>query len=230
MYNVPHKYRQVCRLCLTLVNECDIGDLQIYNCETTSPANETVGISQHQLYVHKCNINENASKSKCVCNALDPNTNTCCCQCDDNSLSAVQSNNPNSQHKNNRNQNNYTPSVPSAIANPPCTTFENNIMYARMFSNQSQNEVTTNPIGQEERQQQLVHNNNNKKQPQHDIVHHDNAKSSSAAAAKHHVFHDIGENTSSNENYNQEHKDDSSPHITIQIFNCLSIKVRQSCF
>lgn len=227
MYNVPHKYRQVCRLCLTLVNECDIGDLQIYNSETG--ANETVS-SQHKLYANQCNINENASK--CVCNASDPNT---CCYQSDNSLSTEQSNkevapcNPQSQHKNN-----YTPSVPSAIANPPCTT-ENNI-YARMFSNkarlqaqptasqlqlQSQKESreATNPIGHEE--QQFQH------KKQHDIV-HDNAKSSSTSTK--HVFHDIGEYTSSNENYNQEHKDDSSPHITIQIFNCLSIKVRQSCF
>ncbi|XP_034472457.1 uncharacterized protein LOC117780144 isoform X2 [Drosophila innubila] len=230
MYNVPHKYRQVCRLCLTLVNECDIGDLQIYNSETS--ANETVGSSQHQLYVNQCNINENASNSnsKCVCNALDPNPNTCCCQCD-NSLSAVQSNNPNPkpnpQHKN-TNKNNYTPSVPSAIANPPCKIDNNNIMYARMFSNQSENEViitseATNPIGQEQQQQFIHNNNNNKKQQQHDIVLYDNATKSSSAT-KHHVFHDIGENTSSNENYNQEHKDDSSPHITIQIFNCLSIK------
>lgn len=218
MYNVPHKYRQVCRLCLTLVNECDIPDLQIYNSET-SP-NETVS-SQHQFIVNQCNINENASK--CGCNALDPNT--CCCQCDDNPLSAVHSNieveicnNPNSLHKNN-----YTPSVPSAIiANPPFTT-ENNI-YARMFSNKNRlqtqpaalqkeviiSESTTNPIGQEE--QQFQHK-------QHDIV-IDNAKSTSTK----HVFHDIGDNTSTNENYNQEHKDDSSPHITIQIFNCLSIK------
>ncbi|KAL7739353.1 hypothetical protein ACLKA6_003962 [Drosophila palustris] len=82
---------------------------------------------------------------------------------------------------------------------------------------QSQKEVikseATNPIGHEE--QQFIH------KKQHDIV-HDNAKSSSTSTK--HVFHDIGEYTSSNENYNQEHKDDSSPHITIQIFNCLSIK------
>ncbi|XP_060660089.1 uncharacterized protein LOC132793929 isoform X2 [Drosophila nasuta] len=65
-------------------------------------------------------------------------------------------------------------------------------------------ETTNNPIGDQEKEQHFKV----KQQQQQHVG----------------LFHDIGENTSSNENYNQEHKDDSSPHITIQIFNCLSIK------
>ncbi|KAH8377603.1 hypothetical protein KR093_006214 [Drosophila rubida] len=242
MYNVPHKYRQVCRLCLTLVNECDIPDLQIYN-----HSSETVGSSLKLNANNACNIN---AVKKCVCNnALDPN-NTCCClqQCDDNSLSVEKSSS--SSSKNNEvalcnslhTNNNYnTPSVPSSaalIANPPCTTtttIDNNINFARRMLQtstptqiqatttalkfpttqhpQQEEELrseTTNPIGSQEKEQQFMHDNN--------------AKATSSAKQQHVVFHDIGENTSSNENYNQEHKDDSSPHITIQIFNCLSIK------
>ncbi|XP_034099550.2 uncharacterized protein LOC117564762 isoform X1 [Drosophila albomicans] len=249
MYNVPHKYRQVCRLCLTLVNECDIPDLQIYNpssctSETSTtglqePENETVGTSQLNA-TNPCNIN---AANKCVCNnALDPN-NTCCCDGDDNELSAAEKSSSSSNTNNSLHiKNNYnTPSVPSSssssssAANPPCTTTtndNNNINYARrMLQTPSStsppttsalkfptttaatqhpqqevrnSETTNNPIGDQEKEQHFKV----KQQQQQHVG----------------LFHDIGENTSSNENYNQEHKDDSSPHITIQIFNCLSIK------
>ncbi|KAH8263641.1 hypothetical protein KR044_011820 [Drosophila immigrans] len=224
MYNVPQKYRQVCRLCLTLVNnECDIADLQIYNLASSETSQ-----------LNACNIN---AANKCVCN--NANKTCCCCvRCDDddNSLSAVER----GSSKNNEpaTDNNYnTPCVPSASANPPCTTTttatidNNNINFARRPTSTPIQAATTttqhpqpeeeeeaaaaaaltrsetNPIGGQEKQQQFMHDNKAKQQQQ-----------------QHVVFHDIGENTSSNENYNQEHKDDSSPHITIQIFNCLSIK------
>lgn len=239
MYNVPHKYRQVCRLCLTLVNECDIGDLQIYNREAAS-SNETPK-TLHKVNIKQCNIDENLTK--CVCNALDPIT--CCCQgvaaaaTADNPLSVMQVNKEISPgNRNPQQKNNYTPSVPSSAAainaNPPCTTTitaETTNVYARMFPNQNQRQ-----------QQQYLSTKSNQLQTQEDICElrntkcleeqqqqqfvQDNPKSTSSK----NVHHEICENTSTNEIYNQEHKDDSSPHITIQIFNCLSIKVRQSCF
>lgn len=241
MYNVPHKYRQVCRLCLTLVNECDIADLQIYNREAAS-SNKTPK-TLHKVNIKQCNTDENLSK--CVCNALDPIT--CCCKgvADaDNPLSVMQGNKQISPcNRNPQQKNNYTPSVPSSAAinaNPPCTTTitaETTNVYARMFSNQNQRQQqqqtqqylpTKSNQQQTEAQEEICELTNPKcleEQQQQQFI-QDNPKSTSSKNA----HHEICENTSTNEIYNQEHKDDSSPHITIQIFNCLSIKVRQSCF
>ncbi|XP_032288982.1 uncharacterized protein GATAd isoform X2 [Drosophila virilis] len=220
MYNVPHKYRQVCRLCLTLVNEQDIADLQIYNSEK-SP-NEK--LNQHIHNFKKCNINDNVSK--CVSNAFD--SKSCCCQYD-NSLSAVESNNEmgslNHLHKSN-----YTPSVPSASVNPPCTIESKK--FDPIFSNKNslQTNLTTlhfqsTSTTQDVEQQKRV-TSKSIGQGEHQIIHslpsigYDTAESIPTK----NLLYEVDEISSTHEDYSQEHKDDSSPHISIQIFNCLSIK------
>ncbi|KAH8287945.1 hypothetical protein KR018_008858 [Drosophila ironensis] len=47
MYNVPLKFRQVCRLCLTLVSECDVAELQIY-ATATAAAEESLAGTQRR--------------------------------------------------------------------------------------------------------------------------------------------------------------------------------------
>ncbi|KAH8408183.1 hypothetical protein KR222_006614 [Zaprionus bogoriensis] len=244
MYNVLHKYRQVCRLCLTLVNEYDIAELQIYNSEAEASANETPE-TLHKVNIKQCNIDANLSK--CVCNAPDPNT--CCCPgaaaaAADNPLSVAQGNKEASPCNPPHNLTNikYTPSVPSsAIASnssPPCTSDESENLYARMLSNQNR---------QQQQQQQQQHQQQQAQALQYlsakslqasggEICELSNAKcredqDNPKSTSSRSVMHEICENTSANEIYNQEHKDDSSPsplplppHITIQIFNCLSIK------
>ncbi|XP_023166705.2 uncharacterized protein LOC111596642 isoform X2 [Drosophila hydei] len=218
MYNVPHKYRQVCRLCLTLVNERDIADLQIYNSEKNA---EEKSKTHCNYDVNQCNINENVSK--CVCNVFDPKT--CCCQCD-NSLSAAQNNNEidsfNQLHKSN-----YTPSVPSASANPPCIIQTD--IFDPLFSNKNKPQCNSTPL---HFQASL---------PSKDVKLKKKITSKTIGPGEHHIKHSLSnmdydtaptnkffykcdENTSTHEENSQEHKDDSSPYITIQIFNCLSIK------
>ncbi|EDV98863.1 GH13551 [Drosophila grimshawi] len=264
MYNnVPHKYRQVCRLCLTLVSDCDIADLQIYKpSSSSSPPNDKIQQQQQQHNVKSCNI-IHRNVSKC-----DPN-NTCCCDNnhddnnhdndnDDNSLSVVaQCNNNNMErgtgtgiaasfnshmHKNNYN----TPSVPSsaaaaasasASANPPYTN-----IFARVFSNnskqvettaaelsqfnQSTSSTTTSTQDLESQPKLVKCETESFSQSCQSNVAYDNNTANTTTTAAAAISTPTKNIFLQNVEYNnQEHKDDSStPHITIQIFNCLSIK------
>lgn len=223
MYNVPHKYHQVCRLCLTLVNESDIADLQIYKSEKIS--NETHK-NQYSNNVKHCDINE--SLSKCECTVFDPKT--CCCKCD-NSLSTVQNNNETDSF-NQFQEINYTPSVPSASASPPCTIETNR--FDPVFSNRNRRQTNSTPL---HFQSTLPSNNEKLKNEitptsinhgEHQIIH--SLVNTVKSTPTKNVVYKCDENTSTNDENSQAHKDDSSPHITIQIFNCLSIKVSRSSF
>uniref|UniRef100_A0A6P4E1U9 Uncharacterized protein LOC108039439 n=1 Tax=Drosophila rhopaloa TaxID=1041015 RepID=A0A6P4E1U9_DRORH len=221
MYNVPHKFRQVCRLCLTLVNECDVAELQIYDVSSHNSAQDR----------NSAEIRRDEKRVGCFCGA--PSPNLCSCFGDNSlSVSVVLTNNetgpsqPKSQSLS-LNQTHYTPSVPSAAdaksseRERQCQ-LESDIAERSVFKSQSSSSST---------------------QQQHQ--HHENiacAEAHSQSQSKSRLprderpvpvhNHNQREDTSVNitkisgtDNYGQEHsRDDSSPHLTFQIFNCLSIK------
>ncbi|XP_017855063.2 uncharacterized protein LOC108608270 [Drosophila busckii] len=240
MFNVPQKYRQVCRLCLTLVSECDITHLQIYNCSNATSSPNDVAKPRSNLKVNPCNTNE-IKVSKCVCNTFDPNT--FCEQCNDNNLSAE------SEHGNHLLvdtcdalvDDNFTPNVPCNSSAAKQST-DKTSLYARTLTNlsklpanklQFQLPSTTDDIVQPKQIGTQCKASNiktvfDKVEEKSGSVHKqrenvtDNAK---LMETRKHQLHQISENTLLDEECSsQDHKDDSSPHITIQIFNCLSIK------
>ncbi|KAH8353398.1 hypothetical protein KR084_010722 [Drosophila pseudotakahashii] len=237
MYNVPHKFRQVCRLCLTLVNECDVAELQMYDVPShnhnSAPDRNTADFRRDE------------KRANCFCSALSPNQ--CSCVGDNSlSVSAVTNNEtgtgpsqlqPKSQsqmqtqtqtlhlHQNQtQTKTHYTPSVPSAADTKSSERerqLESDIAERSVFKSQSSSSSSTH----EQQQQQHI--------ARGEVQSHSQSKSE-LPREEHERNHNQREETcvnvdttkiSGTDNYGKEHgRDDSSPHLTFQIFNCLSIK------
>ncbi|EDW28365.1 GL19159 [Drosophila persimilis] len=208
MYNVPHKFHQVCRLCLTLVNECDISELQIYNIPTRN--------NKKDKFDHHKNegINEQKKSYKCFCNAPSPNVCSCV---DDNLLSVILTNNETGQSKP-LHKTQYTPSVPYADKTTTLcgseqysTLLEPEISGSSVLKNQSSKQTTLN-------QEKIERTKTNSEiQMEHRLLDQDDLVPDKLKSNLCQSLHTIN-------SYSQEHRDDSSSHITFQIINCLSIK------
>jgi len=229
MYNVPHKFRQVCRLCLTLVNECDVAELQIYDVSSHNSAQDR----------NTADFRRDEKRANCYCSALSHNLCSCI---GDNSLSvsAVTNNEtgtgpsqlqPKSQSQmqtlhlhQNQTTTHYTPSVPSAADTKSSERerqLESDIAERSVFKSQSSStheqhiargEVRSHTHSQSKSELPREERNHNQHQHQHQ-------------REETSVDVDITK-ISGTDNYGKEHgRDDSSPHLTFQIFNCLSIKV-----
>lgn len=242
MYNVPHKFRQVCRLCLTLVNECDVAELQIYN--VSSSHNSAPQDREQQ----KKAAEKRAASCFCRARALSPNLCSCL---GDNSLSVPETGPSQSQSQSQSqslHQTHYnTPSVPSAAGTISSGSEQT---YAKPFASKSQLELsdiaersvfksqsspstsTSSSSTQVAQQQQQQHENiacregegksKTEQLPREERSLHNQRD---FAAENTNVKTKISSRT---DNYGQERSggdDDSSPHLTFQIFNCLSIKV-----
>lgn len=228
MYNVPHKFRQVCRLCLTLVNECDVAELQIYDVSSHNSAQDR----------NTADFRRDEKRANCYCSALSHNLCSCI---GDNSLSvsAVTNNEtgtgpsqlqPKSQSQmqtlhlhQNQTTTHYTPSVPSAADTKSSERerqLESDIAERSVFKSQSSStheqhiargEVRSHTHSQSKSELPREERNHNQHQHQHQ-------------REETSVDVDITK-ISGTDNYGKEHgRDDSSPHLTFQIFNCLSIK------
>ncbi|XP_017042910.2 uncharacterized protein LOC108089255 [Drosophila ficusphila] len=222
MYNVPHKFRQVCRLCLTLVNECDVAELQIYDVSSHNSAEEGKTVE----------LRRDEKRAGCFCSALSPNLCSCI---GDNSLSVsvVLTNNesgpsqPKSQsllQNRTPTQIHYTPSVPSAAdfkSSERERQLESEIAERSVFKSQSSSSSTQQQQNQQQQQHQQQHIASREVQSQSKselprVEHNHNQREHTSVNTT---------NISGTDNYGKEHgRDDSSPHLTFQIFNCLSIK------
>ncbi|XP_022231548.1 uncharacterized protein LOC111080316 isoform X2 [Drosophila obscura] len=208
MYNVPNKFHQVCRLCLTLVNECDISELQIYNIPIRND-------KKNKFDHHKNEeINEQKKSYKCFCNALSPNA----CRCiDDNLLSVALTNNETGPSKP-LHKTQYTPSVPYSNKK---TTLCSSEQYATLLVPEiSGSSVLKNqPSKQIKLHQEKIEQTktNSEIQMERRLLHQDDLVTDKLKSNLCQSLHTIN-------NYRQEHRDDSSSHITFQIINCLSIK------
>ncbi|XP_052852669.1 uncharacterized protein LOC128262444 [Drosophila gunungcola] len=225
MYNVPQKFRQVCRLCLTLVNERDVAELQIYDVLSQNSAQDR-------------NSAEFRRDEK---RAGAPSPNLCSCIGDNSlSVSVVLTNNetvtgpsqPKSQSLLSLNQTHYTPSVPSAADTKSSERerqcqLESDIAERSVFKSQSSSSSTQQQHQQQHQHQQNIacgeahsHSQSKSKLPREELpvpVHNHNQREDTRVNIT---------KISGTDNYGQEHgRDDSSPHLTFQIFNCLSIKV-----
>ncbi|XP_034667667.1 uncharacterized protein LOC117901134 isoform X1 [Drosophila subobscura] len=206
MYNVPHKFHQVCRLCLTLVNECDISELQIYNIPTRS--------NKRDKFEHNKNeqINEQKKSYKCFCNA--PSPNVCSCR-DDNLLSVVLTNNETGPSKP-LHKTQHTPSVPYAnkkttLCSSEQYAMEPEVSGSSVLKNQSSNQIKLHQGKKEQTKTNL------EIQMEQRLLHQDDLVSDKVKSNLCQSLHTIN-------SHSQEHRDDSSSHITFQIINCLSIK------
>ncbi|KAH8389485.1 hypothetical protein KR200_009542 [Drosophila serrata] len=240
MYNVPHKFRQVCRLCLTLVNECDVPELQIYNVSTSHNSAPQDRVEQQKKAAEK-------RAAGCFCRARALSPNLCSCL-GDNSLSVPETGPSQSQSLHQTHYN--TPSVPSAAGT--ISSGSEQQAYAKPFASKSQLELSdiaersvfksqsspsstatsssSTQVAQQQQQQQ--HENiacregegksfKTEQIPREERLLHNQLD---FAAENTNVKTKISSRT---DNYGQERSggdDDSSPHLTFQIFNCLSIK------
>ncbi|KAH8410676.1 hypothetical protein KR009_011755 [Drosophila setifemur] len=226
MYNVPHKFRQVCRLCLTLVSECDVAELQIYNVSSHKSAQDKAEQEQNTAEFHK---SERPRPANCFCRTLSPNVCSCIV---DNSLSVVLTNNETgtglsqSLHKTH-----YTPSVPSAP--DAISRSSDSEPYAKTFASKNQLESDIDERSVFKSQSSSSHHKqhehiaseeleSNAELPERPIY---NQRDFAAESAKTKISQSLPLPFVGTDNCGQEHgKDDSSPHLTFQIFNCLSIK------
>ncbi|KAH8281599.1 hypothetical protein KR054_001759 [Drosophila jambulina] len=236
MYNVPHKFRQVCRLCLTLVNECDVAELQIYNVSTSHNS-----APQDRAEQQKKKAEKRAAGCFCRARALSPNLCSCL---GDNSLSVPETGPSQSQSQSLHQTHYNTPSVPSAAGT--ISSGSEQQAYAKPFASKSQLELSdiaersvfksqsspSSSSTQVAQQQQQQHENiacregegkssKTEQLPREERSLHNQRD---FAAENTNVKTKISSRT---DNYGQERSggdDDSSPHLTFQIFNCLSIK------
>ncbi|XP_017026050.1 uncharacterized protein GATAd [Drosophila kikkawai] len=233
MYNVPHKFRQVCRLCLTLVNECDVQELQIYNISHNSAPQDRA--EQQQKAAEK-------RAAGCFCRARALSPNLCSCL-GDNSLSVPETGPSQSQSLHQTHYN--TPSVPSAAGT--ISSGSEQQAYAKPFASKSQLELSDIAERSVFKSQSSPSSSSSTQVAQQQQQQHENiacregeGKSSKTEQlpreerSLHNQRDFAAENTnvktkisSRTDNYGQERSggdDDSSPHLTFQIFNCLSIK------
>ncbi|KAH8249738.1 hypothetical protein KR032_011942 [Drosophila birchii] len=247
MYNVPHKLRQVCRLCLTLVNENYIEELQIYNVSTSHNS-----APQDRAEQQKAAAEKRAAGCFCKARALSPNLCSCL---GDNSLSVPETGPSQSQSQSLHQTHYNTPSVPSAAGT--ISSGSEQEAYAKPFASKSQLELSdiaersvfksqsspsstatsssTTQVAQQQQHQQ-------QQQQQHENIACREGEGKSSKTEQlpreerslHNQRDFAAENpnvktkiSSRTDNYGQERSgadDDSSPHLTFQIFNCLSIK------
>ncbi|XP_017075956.2 uncharacterized protein LOC108111117 [Drosophila eugracilis] len=226
MYYVPHKFRQVCRLCLTLVNECDVAELQMYNVLSHNNAQDR----------NTTDFGRDEKRTSCYCSALSPNLCSCI---GDNSLSVSpvvltknetgtgpSQHQPDSQSQTktqvrtlhlpqNQTKIHYTPSVPSAADTKSSERerqLESDITERSVFKIQSSSNHEHIACGEAQSKSQ---NQSNSELPREEHNHNQRGETSVNIT-----------NTSGTDNYGKEHgRDDSSSHLTFQIFNYLSIKV-----
>ncbi|XP_030383828.1 uncharacterized protein LOC115631255 [Scaptodrosophila lebanonensis] len=216
MCNLPLKYRQVCRLCLTLVNECEITKLQIYSSSPVYSNVDSLTLTPFNEKIKQCKCNLTESSTKCL------NSNECSC---DNPLSVVVTKHEDEVDPSEPSEihtNFYTPNVPSNVAHS--FSFSNKNLLERQMTVSSVLKLRSSPtqVVQQQETKESCEVRSTKFQLENDFPKREQA---------------IGENNGkstntrrSNENSGnvfmeeEEHSDDSSPHITIQILNCLSIK------
>lgn len=221
MYNVPHKFRQVCRLCLTLVSECDVAELQIYNNSSHKSAQ-----SQAEQHHKVAEFRKSERPASCFCRALSPNVCSCV---GDNSLSVVLTNNETgpsqSLHKSH-----YTPSVPSTVD----AISSGSEPYAKSFSSKSQLEtvIAERSVFKSQSTSSQLHETpaSNAGEESESETNAELPREEQSVINQTKIIHSQNQSQSQpfggTDNCGQEHgRDDSSSHLTFQIFNCLSIKV-----
>ncbi|XP_033158741.1 uncharacterized protein LOC117140091 [Drosophila mauritiana] len=250
MNNVPHKFRQVCRLCLTLVNECDVAVLQIYdNSSHNNSAPDRISADFRGV----------ANRANCFCSALSPNLCSCIV---DNPLSANKNERRNQgtpvpvpipipvpvpvpvpsqqiqsqtqaqtlHHHQNQTKIHYTPSVPSAAdaksseRERQCQLESDIAERSTVFKSQSSSDhehiaysgETPSPSASLSLSQTKSEPMREEEEHQHNHNQQSGREETSVNTTK----------ISGTDNYGKEHgrDDSSSPHLTFQIFNCLSIK------
>ncbi|KPU73898.1 uncharacterized protein Dana_GF15767, isoform B [Drosophila ananassae] len=220
MYNVPHKFRQVCRLCLTLVSECDVAELQIYNNSSHKSAQ-----SQAEQHHKAAEFRKSERPASCFCRALSPNVCSCV---GDNSLSVVLTNNETgpsqSLHKSH-----YTPSVPSTVD----AISSGSEPYAKSFSSKSQLEtvIAERSVFKSQSTSSQLHETpaSNAGEESESETNAELPREEQSVINQTKIIHSQNQSQSQpfggTDNCGQEHgRDDSSSHLTFQIFNCLSIK------
>ncbi|XP_037959860.1 uncharacterized protein LOC119689167 [Teleopsis dalmanni] len=174
MCNVPPKFNRVCRLCLTLVNDYEVEELQIFDISTVSSQAKNTTKETYLNYDSELQSNQNECKcSSYKCNNVLPKTTE--------------------TEQGLHNQNSELPNVPSLATihlqqhSAGCSIIQNNLAKYPATSADKQTSTLFRMI--------------------------DNACSP---------------NKSSDQRCNGEVCNESSPHITIQILRCLSIKVQQN--
>lgn len=247
MNNVPHKFRQVCRLCLTLVNECDVAVLQIYdNSSHNNSAPDRISADFRGV----------ANRANCFCSALSPNPCSCIV---DNPLSANKNERRNQgtpvpvpipipvsvpvpvpsqqiqsqtlHHHQNQTKIHYTPSVPSAAdaksseRERQCQLESDIAERSTVFKSQSSSDHEhIEYSGETPSPSASLSQSQTKSEPMREEEEHQHNHNQQSGREETSVN---TTNISGTDNYGKEHgrDDSSSPHLTFQIFNCLSIKV-----
>uniref|UniRef100_A0A034WKC1 Transcription factor GATA-4 n=2 Tax=Bactrocera dorsalis TaxID=27457 RepID=A0A034WKC1_BACDO len=221
MCNVPPKFFQVCRLCLTLVKEHDVEVLQIFNSSSSAAAtatattktndsfgsaNEAKEITENtpnqQFHHHKHHRQIQSlhfGRPQSSCSTKND------CSSDNLSLSPVPVFKSEEEIPDN-NLSTFVPIVPSSIATTETSTYGiSQLMSKSLEINEVGGFSTTNPHIQAENathvKRKITLSNDNEEGKSNDGI-------------------SLGE-----EVFKKENHDDSSPHITIQILSCLSIKI-----
>lgn len=220
MCNVPPKFFQVCRLCLTLVKEHDVEVLQIFNSSSAtattttavpfgneiqtkeSPANANILDQQfyhhhhHQHHIHP----QQFGRSQSSCSTKND------CSSDNQTQSPVPVFKSEEEISDN-NLSTFVPIVPSSIVATDTSTYG----ISQLMSKSSENNVA----GGFSTSNTQIHAENATHVKRKITLSNDNEEGKSNDGTS------LGE-----EVFKKENHDDSSPHITIQILSCLSIKVR----
>nr|XP_036226402.1 nuclear transcription factor Y subunit gamma isoform X4 [Bactrocera oleae]XP_036226403.1 nuclear transcription factor Y subunit gamma isoform X4 [Bactrocera oleae] len=221
MCNVPPKFFQVCRLCLTLVKEHDVEVLQIFNSSSSAAAtataktttndsfgseNEAKEITENtpnqQFHHHKHHRQIQSlhfGRPQSSCSTKND------CSSDNLSLSPVPVFKCEEEIPDN-NLSTFVPIVPSSIATTETSTYGiSQLMSKSLEINEVGGFSTTNPHIPAENathvKRKITLSNDNEEGKSNDGI-------------------SLGE-----EVFKKENHDDSSPHITIQILSCLSIKI-----
>ncbi|XP_046865631.1 uncharacterized protein LOC111519658 [Drosophila willistoni] len=228
MYYVPHKFRQVCRLCLTLVSECDIAELQIYDFTPTQAQ------SNEDEIATTTNANANNVQAECSCKILNFTKGEGPCRCVNSTLATAPLNDIEMDVDKSPCRSQCTSNDPSTSTIASTVTQcndEGNIKYSQLQSFQNKNTSTSKPVESAASVYKL-----HSLLPLHQTVESEKADITKASAIP--ILHQsnfvddkhsIGEKKYCKNGgligmKQKQLQDDSSSHIIIQIFNCLSIK------
>ncbi|XP_053961329.1 myb-like protein Q [Anastrepha ludens] len=215
MCNVPPKFFQVCRLCLTLVKEHDVEVLQIFNSSSTAAtatATTTVSFGSEnqsnkasantldQQFHHHYNLHpQQFGRPQSSCNTKNDCTS-------DNLSHSPASVFKSEEEIPDNNLSTLVPIVPSSIAVSETSTYGiSQLMSKSLENNEAGGFSTSNP---------QIHAKNATHVKCKITLSNDNEEGKSNDGIS------LGE-----EVFKKENHDDSSPHITIQILSCLSIKI-----
>ncbi|XP_036321357.1 uncharacterized protein LOC118735612 [Rhagoletis pomonella] len=221
MCNVPPKFYQVCRLCLTLVKEHDVEVLQIFNSSSATattttavpfgndiqtkeaPANANILGQQFHHHHHHHHIHpQQFGRPQSSCSTKND------CGSDNQSQSPVPVFKSEEEISDN-NLSTLVPIVPSSIVATDTSTYGISQLMSKSLKNNEAGDFSTSNT--------QIHAENATHVKHKITLSNDNEEGKSNDGMS------LGE-----EVFKKENHDDSSPHITIQILSCLSIKISRN--